>query len=73
MYSESLKMLFIVLEFVLAPMQAIIPQDVHHNTYCETYKAGTHFKYPDDRSAMRTLQDSYGYLFDYDLLDFSRE
>ena len=50
---------FILLEFFLASLQAITPQDVHHNTYHETYKAGTHFKYPDDLSAMKTLQDSY--------------
>ena len=49
-------------------MQAITPQDVHHDTYHETYKAGTHFKYLDDLPAMKTLQDSYRYLFDYDPL-----
>ena len=58
-------------EFFLAPVQAILPQDVHHNTYYETYKAGTHFKYSDDLSAMTTLQDSYREFFDYDPLDFS--
>ena len=54
-------------------MQAIIPQYVRHNTYYYIYKAGTHFKYPDDLSAMKTLQDSYREFFDYDPLDFSRE
>ena len=54
-------------------MQAIIPHDVHHDTYHEFYKPGTHFKYPDDLSAMNALQDSYRYLLDYDPLDSSRE
>ena len=53
-------------------MQAITPQDVHHNVYYETLKAGAHFKYPDDLSTMKTLQDSYRKYIDYDPLDFSR-
>ena len=71
-FSELENIVFILLEFFLAPMQAIMPQDVHHNTSYDTHKAGTHFKYPDDLSAMKTLQDSYREFFDYDPLDFSR-
>ena len=54
-------------------MQVITPQYVHHNVYYEIFKAGTHFKYPDDLSAIKTLQDSYREFIDYDPLDFSQE
>ena len=72
-FRELENRVFLVYEFFLAPMQAIVPQDVHHNTYHETYKAGTHFKYPDDLSAMRAPQDSYREFFDFDPLDYSKE
>ena len=61
MYEELGNLTFIVLECFLASMQAITPQDVHHNIYYETLKAGAHFKYPDDLSTIKTLQDSYRY------------
>ena len=35
-FRELENIMFISLELFLAPMQAVIPQDVHHNTYYET-------------------------------------
>ena len=69
-FRELENRVFILLKYFLAPMHAIVPQDVHHNTYYETYKAGTHFKHLDDLSAMKALQDSYREFFDFDPLGF---
>ena len=68
---KELNRTFIVLEFFLAPMLPITPQDVHNNVYYEIHKAGTHLEHPDDLSATKTLQDSYRRLSDYNPLDFS--
>ena len=58
-FKELENILFIMSEIIFAPMQAITPQDVHHNVYYEIFKTGTHLKYADDLSTMKTLQDSY--------------
>ena len=54
-FRELENRIFIVLEYSLAPMQAITPSSVHEAVYYETYIAGTHYKSPDDLSEMKTL------------------
>ena len=54
-------------------MQAVAPSNVHEAVYDETYMAGTHYKFPDHLSEMKTLQDAYRGFFCFQTLGLDQD